>query len=110
MKCTKNENITSILGVIAIFAILAGFGYFVHKDGEAMKKRIAEHRAFRERIKNAECKVLRENDTPLVGVKCVKIVKDYYRITTLTGVRVDVHSSRVLPNGTNGLLKPYRGE
>ena len=55
-------------------------------------------------------KIMLPNGCPLVGVKCVKIVKDYYRITTLTGVRVDVHSSRVLPNGTNGLLKPYRGE
>lgn len=103
-----SDKLIPIIGVTAVVSLLVAFGFTIHSDSKRDNARWAEIKANKIIRANAECKVLREKDTPLIGVTCVKLSKDLYRIKTMSGVRVEVHSSRVVPNGENGLLKPYK--
>ena len=105
MRKPPEKEFALTLFLALIFGLFIAFLYNDHKQSEI---HYAEMRAERVRINNAECKILREGDTSLIGIKCKDLGNNIYEIETVTGMFVKVHSSRVVPNGSNGLIKPYK--
>lgn len=101
-KLFKTLSVLTILGVIS-FAI-----HTLHEDNKAFDKRMKKLDKIRLEKKNAQCRVLRENDTDLYGRTCRPLEGDIWEVQTLSGVFVQVHKSRIAPNEQNNLIIPYK--
>ena len=104
-----DKILTAVVIAIAI-AMFSGVAYFIYKSEkkyEAIRK--ADNELGR-KIRNAQCRVLRENNIDLIGVTCSPIEGDIWEVKTLTGRFIQVHKSRITPNGENNLIIPYKKE
>ena len=97
-------NFFAFLIIIFVAVVIRG-SIDAHK---AQLKSIESQRKLDLAIKNAQCRVLRENDSDLIGKRCTKLKNGNVSIITLTDMEVEAHPSRVIYKEENELLKPYR--